>query len=44
MLCKANYVFCDLIGDLKSEISPNPVTRNDAQNTGPSSHVQRVWA
>jgi len=45
MSCKYNYVFCNLIGDLNSEIGPTPFDkkRNVPQNTRPSSHVRRVW-
>ena len=37
--CNYNEVFCNLIGDLKSEIGPPHGTRKVAQNTRPSSHV-----
>ena len=37
--CNYNLVFCNLIGDLKSEIG---LTRNVAQNTRPSLHVREV--
>ena len=39
--CQYNYVFCNLIGDLKSEIGPTPCDKkwNDPQNTRPSLHT-----
>ena len=39
-----NYVFCDLIGDLKSKIGPTSCDKKCCSENPSSSHMQRVWA
>jgi len=43
MSCKYNYVFCDLIGVLSSEIGPVPYGRICCSEHRPFLHVWRVW-